>query len=346
MVISMEQNRFYLWGAGGVGKRAAAYLATLADFVGVIDNDVSKHGETLCGLPICSYESAKPYLSNSIVVIAHFSPRSTEEVLRRDGFYSMRLSEFIAHLFWERNSQNALGFLDFPITMRCTLNCRDCMQRVPLRKNKDVPVETLIDDLGALFRSVSFVGEISIIGGEPFVHSDFLQLLTHIVNNYREQIGSLVITTNGTVIPPKDVLDLCRDNGIFISISDYGKTLPSIIPKLEKLEETARASGVSNERKRWSWSDPGCFDSECGINECTLEHMQLYGGRLWRCTFMAAGTYAGLCTAVESKDYYDLYTGNRKELHNFLSAGKLTTQCHKCRYPLEIGIESAVQEMR
>ncbi|MDL2217840.1 radical SAM protein [Christensenellaceae bacterium OttesenSCG-928-M15] len=230
--------------------------------------------------------------------------------------------------------------------MRCTLNCRDCMQRVPLRKSKDVPLQVLFDDLEALFQNISFVGEMSIIGGEPLIHRDFEKFLLHLASNYHEKIGSLVITTNGTITPTKDTLELCRNAGIFISISDYGKTLPQIVPGIEALEQSARDFGVQNERKRWSWSDPGRFDEECGVHECELVHMQLYGGRLWRCTLMAAGVLAGLCDAAQNTDYYELLRGEKEALHEFLYAKKTTSQCHVCRYPLEVGIESAVQTER
>ncbi len=257
----------------------------------------------------------------------------------------MRLDEFINYWFWKQHQQNAIGFLDFPITIRCTLNCRDCMQRVPLRENFDISVETLVKDLDSLFSNVAFVGEMSIMGGEPFIHNHLYELLDYIVRNYIKKIGSLVITTNGTIVPEKQVLELCRDNDIFISISDYSKTLPKITAYLERFEAIAKEVGVGNERKRWHWSEIGKFDEEYGQNDCSIEHMQLFNGKLWRCTLMAAGFYARLCDAVESIDYHILRNDN-KGLHDFLDGRRPTTQCHMCRYPLEIGIDSAIQMNR
>ena len=162
-------DRYYLWGAGSVGKRALAYLAQLDILDGIIDSDSSKQGNILYGLVITDYESIKPFAAGRGIIIAHLSFKETEEILKKDNVRHYRLSEFITKWYWMHRRRHAIGFLELPITTRCTLNCMNCMQYVPYRSKHDVPLENMKQDLEALFRRIDFVGEISIMGGEPFL---------------------------------------------------------------------------------------------------------------------------------------------------------------------------------
>jgi hypothetical protein len=342
-------DRYYLWGAGSVGKRALGYLAPLGILDGIIDSDRSKWGQTVDGLEIVDYDALKLSMENTGVIIAFFGSEKVEDNLERDGIKYWKLSNFLTEWFWVNRQQNAVGFLDFPITTHCSLECKDCMQYIPLRSKFDVSLDALKQDLETLFSCVSFIGEISIIGGEPLLHENLPGLLEHIGENYRERIGSLVITTNGTIIPDIRTLELCREVGIFISVSDYSDSIPCVRDGLIKLEAAARNAGVCIERKCWNWVAPGMFDTindDGGNNDCAQTHMQLADGKLWRCTLMAAGYFAGLCPAGSGLDYYDLSQSNNAVLHNFFydkSKSGRTSQCIKCSYEKKIGISSAVQ---
>ena len=339
----MNRN-FYLWGVGGIGKRAIEYLAPLGILEGLIDSDKSKHGQLICGIEVKGYESVRPFLVEASVIIAHFASNETETILNKDNIKYWRLSEFITMWYWEEKKQNAIGFLDFPITTRCSLNCRDCMQFIPYQAKHDVSLVTLEKELELLFKKVSFVGEISIIGGEPFLHKHLLELLEHIEKNYVDRIGSLVITTNGTIIPDQYMLECCRAHGVFISISDYSETIPWIDKSISTLELNARKSNVRVERKRWDWKDPGRFGSISALTACSQTHMQLADMKIWYCTLMAAGYSAGFCTADNLRDYYDLLNDTPKK-HGILNCGSInrTSQCKNCLYPHNVKIRSAIQ---
>lgn len=334
---------YYIWGAGNIGNRAMEHLVPLGILGGIIDNDINKHDQIIKGLKVSDYDSVKPYLKESGVVIAHFSPKETELILDNDNIKHWRLSEFITKWYWKDKQQFAIGFLDFPITTRCTLNCKNCMQYIPYREKYDLPIDRLKNDLMLLFDKISFIGEVSIIGGEPFLHKQLYELLDYIQLNYRKQIGSLVITTNGTVVPNSRILNKCCELKTFISVSDYSDSLPKLNNKIRELENAARNNGIEIEKKRWKWSDPGKFDFSVGFNECTMTHMQLSDGKLWQCTLMAAGNYAGLFEACID-DYYNLYQADN-ELFEFLNKGlsNRTSQCLNCLYPKQIAITAATQ---
>jgi len=341
----MDKN-YYLWGIGGVGKRALKYLKPFGIIEGIIDNDINKHGQILYGLTVKGYDDVKHDIKKSHVIITYFGSEETEELLSRNGVKFWRLSEFISYWFWENRSQNALGFLDFPITTRCSLNCKDCMQYIPYRSKQDIPIIKLKHDLDSLFKCVSFIGEISIIGGEPFLHKHLTELLKYINENYIERIGSLVITTNGTIIPNLHTLNKCYDVDAFISISDYSEALPKMQETIEELITVARKKNISIERKNWKWVDPGRFDQTDQKIGCTQTHKQLVDEKIWQCTLMAAGCMANLCTVDSECDYYDLRQVNHIDFHDFINKKTTvayTSQCGKCLYPKKIPIPCAIQ---
>jgi hypothetical protein len=219
------------------------------------------------------------------------------------------------------------------------------MQFIPYRANQDLSLETLKIEMDALFRHISFIGEISIMGGEPFLHKQLSELIYYIGANYRDRIGSLVITTNGTIVPELQVLKLCRDYEIFISVSDYSVALPLIERDISLLVATAESAGVNIERKSWAWMNPGRFDAEPFWDGCTQSHMQLFDGKLWQCTLMAAGYSAEFCAANYQSDCFEL-DNNDSEIHDFIcfSREQRTTQCRRCLYPRGITIPDGIQK--
>jgi len=330
-------DKYYLWGLGGIGRRALEYLLPMGVLCGIIDNDPVKRGRHECGLEVVGYDKALPDLRNKGVIVAFFDSQEAERQLKRDGVHYYHLNDFIIKWHLESGGKRAIGFLDFPITTRCTLNCVACMQYIPYRKKLDVPIELLIQELNELFTYITFVGEISIIGGEPFLHPDLAELLTHIDSFHRDKIGSLVITTNAMVLPDERTLRACRDTGIFVSISDYSENVFGIVAKLADFEKTIKEAGLNVERKRWSWCDPGKFEHENAGGDCGLHHMQFSGGKLWSCTLMAAACAAGYCEPVAGWDYIDAWdcTYNQNQWR--------TSCCNRCMYKLKQAIPASIQ---
>ena len=344
----MSMHKYFLWGAGNVGRRAVGYLKPLGILDGIIDSDETKWGQCIDGLEIYSYEMVKPALvaQGAGVIIGYFGSGETERVLAGDGVVYYKLADFIPQWFWKARRQHAVGFLDFPITTRCTLNCKECMQYIPEREGRDVSLVDLKQSLDVLFHCVSFVGEMSIIGGEPFLHKDIAGLMAYIQENYRGKIGSLVITTNGMVLPDAEVLDVCREVGVYISISDYSETLPHIGDSVVQLKKLTKNAGIQSEQKRWKWVSPGRFDADGGFFECSQRHMQLLDKKLWCCSLMAAAAAAGICEAQAGDDYYDLSLKCNKSFAQFLlNEDKMqrTSQCNYCLYPRAVAIPAAVQ---
>lgn len=76
--------------------------------------------------------------------------------------------------------------------------------------------------LDLAFRAIDFMGLLNIAGGEAFLfQDDLVEVLQYIETHYREQIGLLYITTNGTIMPSDSLCQIMAETDITLQIDDY-----------------------------------------------------------------------------------------------------------------------------
>ncbi len=129
------------------------------------------------------------------------------------------------------------------ITLRCTLKCKLCLVYAPYYKNpKDFGLEEVNKSVDAFFSLIDSCGTFNIQGGEPFLHKDLPEIIKRVVK-YKLKIGKILITTNGTLQPTSDLLEVLCENRdcIQINISDYG---PNLSIKVRELTEIFEKSEV------------------------------------------------------------------------------------------------------
>jgi hypothetical protein len=119
-----------------------------------------------------------------------------------------------------RANQRSLNRIEIDITYRCNLRCPDCNRAVNLAAT-DVQLST---DQIRRFVQESIESNVKwesirILGGEPTLHADLLDILS-IISVYRNEHSpdtNIVLVTNGTGAEVKSVLekipaDICIDN--------------------------------------------------------------------------------------------------------------------------------------
>lgn len=115
-----------------------------------------------------------------------------------------------------------IPYIDFSVTTKCSLKCRDCTQWIPYVEGENFTVEQIRQWLKEMFYTVDYVSFMTILGGEPFVNSQLYEILKEVLELQHDgKVGFIRIVTNGTVLPEQKVIDLVRDNGILVLISDY-----------------------------------------------------------------------------------------------------------------------------
>lgn len=117
--------------------------------------------------------------------------------------------------------------LAFHITTCCTLNCRLCVNMMPIFKKrgiaKHIPLQQIKDEIDAVFQIYDFIEDVTISGGEPLLHPNLSEIIEHCME-YKKQFNVLRVFSNGTIIPQQELIDQIRQyNGrLQFVVDDYG----------------------------------------------------------------------------------------------------------------------------
>lgn len=240
----------------------------------------------------------------------------------------------------------AIDRVEIFMTSYCTLNCKNCIAYIPyFKEKKHVPLDKLIEDADLLFSKVDRVNKYKLLGGEGLSYPYLMPYILYLCDNYKEQIGSIRIGTNGTIIPSLELLDLCAQNEIVLDISDYTNVLREKSRLLEIIE-LCKKNNVKYDIKRTGeqWLDLGFpYNSPALRNEqqlrnhffmCSMFCRNFYDGKLFFCCSNFAAIMSGLYTENEN-DYFDFRKNfTKKQLLEYeLGYSKLgyTTFCNYCR---------------
>ena len=115
--------------------------------------------------------------------------------------------------------------IEVSITDRCNLNCAYCSHYASLCKDtKDMSLRTFVNDiqrLGFLTSRGKELGTLGILGGEPFLHKDLLDMC--VIARVELPYSRVRITTNGIYLLnlTGQQLGILRRNDVEILISKY-----------------------------------------------------------------------------------------------------------------------------
>lgn len=108
------------------------------------------------------------------------------------------------------------------VTTACTLNCKECFAAKPyLEQHKINSYEEIKGDVDAFLECIDGCVELELIGGEFFLWRNCEKIIRYLRNN--PKIEMLLITSNGTIIPRKGILDSMRHEKVVVAISEYEK---------------------------------------------------------------------------------------------------------------------------
>jgi hypothetical protein len=229
--------------------------------------------------------------------------------------------DFIAYRFFVvfynffKNKKTVLWAVNTALTMRCTLNCRDCNMFIPFFKDpKDIPLAELFDDATKIFSRYSYVLRFALLGGEVLLHDRMLPYLD-MLGAYKEQIGVLIIDTNGSVVPSESVMSATKKfhNSVF-NINHYPLD-EEYSSKFRKVISAVKSAGIDytvREANYTPWNryhrpelnltgDP----LKAHYMRCGQPFPALNDGRIYACHIPWAAAKAGLGTD-DPLDYVDL----------------------------------------
>lgn len=306
----VKNRKIYIWGCGEIGQ----YVYELVDnekILGFIDNDVDKQGKVLFDKKIFGIDDIKDCSDILFVIgVSDSYYRDVKQQLEKTiGVVEEQVIYYLDYLpVYEYYVRDTLFFNLFSVsvTQKCSLNCKNCSIMTPYLKNKKhYPIERLKEDLSLFFDKFDLLGNMSIVGGEPFLYPDFVEYLDF-VGRYRDRIiRKPQIVTNGTIIPGDEVLKKIREYNFEVSISDYRKGIPVLAKKIESLIEKLEKYDIKyfvNTVDQWvdfgyttvNRSDASEDDLTSFYNECEMPCKLLRDKCLYQCANAQFAVDAGL----------------------------------------------------
>ena len=266
--------------------------------------------------------------------------------------------------FWALENKNLayLYRLDLLVTEKCTLSCTYCNMFMPEYQNQSTkPLTKLINDIDLFFSHIDEVGSLHLVGGEPLLNKELPNLINYIGRKYRHRIDHFLLTTNATVNASKELIKAFVDNTVFVNISNYSESLPSIKKKETAFIQKINAAGVYHEnRKDNNWNDFGDpevkrFDTQevkTHFQKCTAQYRAIENSKFYYCHLSSSANKSGVCTEHPT-DYLDMTKTISKERLIRFSCGdlergyaELCRSCNGCYTGIDAPVTPASQGQR
>lgn len=349
-----EKKEFYLFGAGDYGTQFLHIIDTEIKITGYIDNNPSKQGEKINGKFCYALEDITLSKNEGIIVtmsqIARILP--IEQLIacgyKKDEDFFI-IEEFLSIYYAYKKDKVYFSSISFLPSTACNLTCRHCLNFNPFAKNFYVRGwDELVKDIDLFFSCVDHIMLFHISGGEPLLYKYTADLVEYIDKNYRNQIDTLRMVTNGTIVPQDTILSKLSQCGVEITVDDYRDAVPQfqncfdqLINKLEKYHIkyyiNKSDSWIDLAPEKTDYSDWSELQLEMHREKCQQSWQELRDGKLYSCNYAAYATVAGIAGEQDLEEVYDLtkyVPTQKKELVEFrlgYTAKGYTNFCKKCR---------------
>ncbi len=229
--------------------------------------------------------------------------------------------------------------VDVVITERCSLKCRDCSNLMQYYRNPvNYDAAEVLQSLSAFCGAVDEINEFRVIGGEPFMHRDWLAITRRLIAE--PKVRQVVLYTNATILPSDEQFQALADPKVLFIVTDYGplsRKLGEMIAALKRFGITHLCSPAGG------WTDCAAIrqhsKSEAELKEifaccCVKNSFTLMNGKLYRCPF-AANVDILKAMPDSPSDRVDLMTGIpagelRKQIHALIHDKEYILACDFC----------------
>lgn len=293
----------------------------------IVDNNSKKWGDIQeNGIVIKSPDSIAFEKDNVKVIIANQWSRSISSI--KDQLCKLGLKEytnFVSHKFllsvwkWNYEKKIAEAYIEYMITSKCTLNCKNCILFMPYYKEpRHINIEVIQQDIDAYFNIVDEVHTFRLVGGEPFLHPELKEILNYICKSYKKKIKEIEIVTNGTVSCfDKGILSICKEENIKIHVSNYTQNV-NYKKQLNEFLNMLDSMGLRYENalpEKWSWKKitPPSNSNKLGtvklkelFRDCSTHDRLLMNKKIFFCSMHCSALLSGEFNQIEHDDYLDL----------------------------------------
>lgn len=223
--------------------------------------------------------------------------------------------------------------MEINATKHCNLSCRGCSHSAPTFKDAEYDLETLKMDLNKL-KSFIRCDIIRVVGGEPLLHSNFMELIKIIKESNISNKISLI--TNGILLPTIDIMIFNNIDELEVSIyplnekmsvriKEYVQEISHYFTKVRLLEYNSFREPFTNEKSQDEELVQNVYDT------CQISHF-------WRCITIDNGFLyrcpQSMINAVKTNDYSDALKiddiSDYRYILSFLENNFPIKYCYKC----------------
>lgn len=197
-----------------------------------------------------------------------------------------------------------LDSLQISVGDKCNLRCKDCTNFIPyMKETKNRTLDSLVEDVDALFKKIDYIRYMPIIGGETLLFEYLEDFVGYLLETYSDQIGQLWVYTNGT-LPDRlngNLLDTLQRNSskIHFFVSNYTHNNPKLTNQFKKFIERLEIEEISYTYiDNFIWNDTGVSEmrkrehTDLGnfVSMCSQPCRDYENGKIYYC---AIAKYAG-----------------------------------------------------
>lgn len=323
-----NEKQIYIFGAGLLGEELRPVFERYGCFAGYIDNDREKQKSGIKNVKVISLQEYISGEKKGMIVIAA-DLKNIPEIktqLQREGLEEEK--EFYEHIEFMKNvfpvlsvyfyNQFYVELAQICLTERCSLKCKACAHACYAvdAHSQDMNIETAKKSVDSFFNKVDVIKEFVLIGGEPLLYKELAEIIAYIGERHRQKIIYFTITTNGTILPKQEVLDMCKKYNVIVRISNYSSTLQYLERKYEQLIARLKEEEISYilSTADYQWMDYGFetvnreWDEKELIrvfDECKIPCREIRGNKYYYCV-MARSVSDNLNFGLGQNDYLDL----------------------------------------
>lgn len=349
-------KKYYIFGAGFLGKTVLCVLQVYGYEVMFIDNSLDKQGNKIDGVDVISLKDYLKLRDGQIVVsiasenIGMVVRQLEENLLKREKDFWL-YDEFVNYIFpiisTYYHEKSYVSIAQISLTERCSLKCKKCAHgcfAVDSNTAVDLTLNQVYKGADAFFKKVDFIKEFVLIGGEPLLYKELAQAVQYIGERYRNRMGIYSITTNGTIIPDEEILKVCQKYKVLFRISNYSNQIPRLKKKHMELKKVLEEKDISYflGKEELEWVDYG-FEHvdrrgenlEKIFDSCRTPCREIRENRFYYCV-MARSISDNLNFNVGKNDFLDLDElngeGYKKELLEFTLGYSEKGYLEMCNY--------------
>lgn len=238
---------------------------------------------------------------------ANWYMRVHPKISKSDAIRRIKFRQKYLHKF-------ELPYIEMFITTKCNLHCKYCSNLIPYcipQKNFDAI--TVKETLSKLLSNVDRIYRFKLHGGEVLLHPELADIIEFA--GRQKKIFSLLLATNGTIIPNDTLLKAIQKANCAVHISEYNLKNSKTAQIISLLEQYGIQYRYLHD---FVWKNMGDFAlrdtnrrTKCSVSQCVA----LYDGKIFICPRVAMMDFQGI---VSSK-YVEVFQNRQEFQHNMVN---------------------------